>query len=378
MLRNGRDPAAGGTRAARVTITDVADRLGLSKGTVSRALNGYPDIAESTRTRVARAAQRMGYAPLAHAQAIRTGRVRAIGLVLQIGEHDAQRPFLADFLAGVTSAASDAAWTLTVATATTDADTLATMERLLDERKADGFILPRTRWRDPRIEMLRAAGAPFVLWGRTGASEGCAWFDILGEDAMADAVRRLHAAGHRRIGHLAGGAGYTYGRLRREGFLRAMAELLPAVGHGPANAPSNAPVSAPTVTRKDGRREAARLLAADDPPTALVCATDTAALGAYDAAAALGLTVGRDLSIIGYDGIPEGAHAAPPLTSFEVDSREAGARLARLLIRRIRGEAPEALRETARARLRVRASDGPPAMTPEEIRARVARAQRQL
>src|SRR6056297_4238814 len=106
MLQNVPEMAPSGTRSARVTINDVARELGLAKGTVSRALDGYPDISDSTRNRVARMADRLGYAPLAHAQAIRTGRVRAIGIVLQIGEHDAQRPFLADFLAGVTTAAS--------------------------------------------------------------------------------------------------------------------------------------------------------------------------------------------------------------------------------------------------------------------------------
>ena len=94
----------------------------------------------------------------------------------------------------------------------------------------------------------------------------------------------------------------------------------------------------------------------------------------YRAVAEAGLEVGRDVSVIAYDGIPEGAYATPQLTTFEVDSREAGARLAHLLIRRIRGEAPEDLRETAHARLRLRASDGPPSMTSEELRERLSRA----
>ena len=360
------ETARSGTRYARVTINDVANELGLSKGTVSRALNCYPDISESTRNRVARVAERLGYVPLAHAQAIRTGRVRAIGIVLQIGEHDAQRPFLADFLGGVTTGASRERWTLTVATASTEAETLVTMGRLIDEKKADGFILPRTRCQDRRIDVLREAQTPFVLWGRTGQPDGCAWFDILGEDAMSEAVHRLHSAGHRRIGHIPGGDGYNYTLLRRNGFLTALKSL------GLAADPDL--IGGGAVTREDGRREAARLLAGPKPPTALVCATDMAALGAYAAIAELGLEIGRDVSIIAYDGIPEGAYAVPPLTTFEVDSRKAGERLAQLLIRRIRGEPPEDLRETAHSRLRVRASDGPPSMTTEQLRERVSRA----
>lgn len=343
----------------------MAQALGLAKGTVSRALNGYPDISEATRLRVARTAQRMGYTPLAHAQAIRTGRVRALGIVLQVDEPDAQRPFLADFLAGLTSAASAENWSLTVATARGEDATLATMRRLVHERKADGFILPRTKLNDPRIALLREAGVPYVMFGRTGDSEGCAWFDILGEDAMAAAVDRLAELGHRRIGYIGGGPEYAYSALRREGFRAAIARRgLPA---------SNGLDMEGAATKDQGRDAARRVLTAGSPPTALVCATDMIALGVYDAAGDLGLEIGRDLSVIAYDGIPEGAYANPGLSTFEVDSHMAGERLATLLIRRIRGEAPEALRETAQATLRVRGSDGPPALSPEDLRVKIGR-----
>ncbi|MEO0989976.1 MAG: LacI family DNA-binding transcriptional regulator, partial [Pseudomonadota bacterium] len=178
----------------------MAQELGLAKGTVSRALNDYPDISERTRMRVKRKALEMGYAPLAHAQAIRTGRARSLGLVLQMGQPDTQRPFLAEFLAGVTTAASRKRWSLTTATAPSEPEVLETMQRLIEERKADGFILPRTKINDPRVELVKAQDVPFVLYGRTGDPSECAWFDILGETAMEDAVHRLHRFGHRRIG----------------------------------------------------------------------------------------------------------------------------------------------------------------------------------
>ena len=351
-------------RQGRVTINDLSTVLGLTKGTVSRALNGYPDISETTRNRVQRAAERMGYAPLSHAQAIRTGRVRALGLVLQIGEPDAQRPFLADFLAGVTQAASAESWSLTVATAPTETDGLDTLTRLIDERKADGFILPRTKTLDPRIELLKEAGVPFVLFGRTEDPEDCAWFDILGEQAMSDAVVRLHALGHRRIGFINGGSEFYYSRLRLDGFRSAMRAL--------GLEPRDDLIRSDAVTQDTGRAAAHALLSTDTPPTAILCATDRCGLGVYEAAADLGLTIGKDLSVISYDGIPEGAYARPQLTTFEVDSRAAGERLARLLVRRIRKDPPEELRETARASLNARGSDGPPAMTSEDLRARIA------
>lgn len=339
-------------RTPRVTIADVAEALGVAKGTVSRALNGYPDISASTRQRVVAAARKMGYSPLAHAQAIRTGRVRAVGLVLQLEQHDAQKPFLADFLRGITRQASHEGWTLTVATAESEATGLATYRRLIDERKADGFILPRTRLDDPRIALLRAEQVPFVLFGRTGNPEACAWYDIASEDSMREAVRRLAAQGHRRIGFLGGNPAFTYAELRRAGFREGIEEA------GLPRSPDL--IAEGCTTEADARDAAARLLAVDEAPTALVCATDLLAVGAVRAARELGLVPGRTISVIGYDGSPDGAGMDPPLTTFEVDQLAAGTRLAALLIARVRGTAPESLRETAPATFRQGGTDGPP------------------
>lgn len=352
-------------KPARVTIGQLAAELGLTKGTVSRALNGYPDIAEATRLRVRRKAEEIGYAPLAHAQAITTGRVRAMGLVLQIGDADAQRPFLADFLAGIASGASAESWTLTVANAEDEHELLDTTRRLVDEHKADGFILPRTKLCDPRVALLREMDVPFVLYGRTEDQSGCAWFDMLSEDAMDEAVTRLHALGHRRIGFIGGGAGYTYATLRRQGYDRAIRRL--GVPPAPDLIIENA------VTVQHGAAAARRLLAEALPPTALVCATDSTGIGAMRAIRAAGLDVGRDVSVIAYDGISDCALSHPPLTTFQVDTRAAGARLAALLIRRCRGEAPETLRETAHVPLILRDSDGPPRLSSQELRAELAR-----
>ena len=351
-------------RRNRVTITQLADALGLTKGTISRALNGYPDISAATRQKVRRQAEIMGYRPLAQAQAIRTGRSRALGLVLQIDIPGAQRPFLSDFLGGVTRAASEENWTLTVATSAGGEEMLSTLERLVDERKADGFILPRTYADDARMKLLRAQGVPFVLYGRVSDPEGCAWFDILGEDAMEDAVARLADHGHTRIGFVNGGLEYNFAHLRETGFRRGMEEAGLKI--------DETLILAGAMTSDAGRAAAHRLLGHDCPPTAIIYAVDSAALGAYEAARQLGLIIGRDISIISYDGIPEGAWAQPPLTTFRVDSRKAGERLAALLIQRIRGAAPETLRETARATLQLGASDGPPVMSSPDIAARVA------
>ena len=346
------------SRRGRVTISDVSDALGLTKSTVSRALNGYADISETTRLKVRRKADAMGYRPLSQAQAIRTGLSRSLGLIIQQSDHDAHRPFLAEFLAGVSDAASAEGYTLTVASSASEETTLETFRAMLADHKADGFILPRARLEDDRITLLRQEDVPFVLFGRTRDPEGCAWFDIEGEAAIAGAVDRLVALGHTRIAYLGGFESYTYATLREQGFREAMARAELTVDEDR--------VIGNCVTRESGSAAAARLLALPDRPTAIVCAVDMAALGVYRAAEAFGLAIGRDLSVIGYDGIPEGVHADPPLSTFAVDNHYSGARLAALLIRRIRGDAPETLRELASARFQDRGSIGPPVSTDRE------------
>ncbi len=343
----------------RVTINHLAESLGLTKGTVSRALNDYPDISETTRLRVRKRAEVMGYRPLSQAQGIRTGRTRSIGLVFRTDLPNAQRPFIADFLAGVTRRASAEHWTLTVATAASEAELIDIHRRLIEERKADGFILPRTDANDARVELLRETRTPFVLYGRTTDLSHCAWFDIAGEDAMSTAVRRLYDLGHRRIGFVNGEARYNFSRIRRTAIVNA----LEAVGL-PRD---DALLSGTAMTHDAGRNATMDLLGQKRPPTAIIFATDLAAVGSYTAAKACGLTVGKDLSVISYDGIPEGAYADPGLTTFHVDNHHAGDRLAELLIRRVRGEPPETLRELAPAKLVARGSDGPPTLTSDQL-----------
>ncbi|WP_343563508.1 substrate-binding domain-containing protein [Kiloniella sp. b19] len=324
----------------------------MSKSTVSRALNGYPDIAEKTRLRVKQAAEELGYRPLAYAQAIRTGQARSLGLVLNIDSDSGHRPFLADFLDGISQRASEEGWTLTVATAASFDGVLETIKQLVEERKADGFILPRARVIDPRVAYLKRAQVPFVLYGRTGNSDDCAWFDIRSEKAMEEAVLRLAGLGHRRIGFLNAYEHYMYAQLRDEGFRSGM--------HKAGLSVDEQLVRKGVVSKPSGEEFGGALLDLDDPPTAIVCALDQAALGLYRAAEKRGITIGRDLSVIAYDGLPEGEYATPPLTTFRFDNGEAGAILADMLLKRIKGADVAELRMVQEARLVERLSHGPP------------------
>lgn len=351
-------------RTTKVTIQDLSDHLKLSKGTVSRALNKYPDIAASTQVRVANAAAKLGYRPSSHAQAIRTGQVRSVGLVLNVAGENAHRPFLSDFLNGLSQRLGDDDWTLVVATAQSDEHSVEVHSRLIAEGKVDGFILPRTKVNDARVELLKEKRVPFVLYGRVADTTDCAWFDVSGEHAMEQAVERLRGFGHNRIAFVGGHTDNNFELLRRDGYLSGLAKA--------GIKPDESLIVEGAMSVEQGLRAALKLLSLPNPPTAFVCALDRAALGVCRAATSLGLYVGRDISVIGYDGIPEGGFVSPPLTTFSVDSEEAGTRLADIILKVVRGADAESFRELVDANLIERQSDGPLTKLPKEISALVA------
>lgn len=335
----------------RVTIQDLASSLQLTKSTVSRALNDYPDISITTKKRVARQALKLGYRPSKQAQGLRTGQTRSVGLILNMDSDNTHKPFLSSFLDGISRFLSEQGWSLTVATAVDPSDSVDKHRSLYIDRKVDGFILPRTAANDARVNALREADIPFVMYGRHLDDRQCAWFDIAGEDAMSDAVERLANFGHSRIAYIGGGRLTNFEVLRQQGYRDGMKKQSLAIDDDLIR--SNA------MTERHGFEAALSLLKLSRPPTAIVCALDRVALGAYSAIEKNGLAVGKNISIIAYDGTPEGRYATPPLTTFSVDNQKAGRSLAELLLRRVNGEDAKSLRVLSHALLISRKSDGP-------------------
>jgi len=158
----------------------------------------------------------------------------------------------------------------------------------------DGFVVAETNYDDPRIELLGAAGFPFVAFGRSRAPVPFSWVDVDGGAGIAAAARHLHTRGHRRIALVAWPEGSESGDDRVEGYRRALDEL-------------GLPVEEELlvrVARVERGREAWRTLRRlDDPPTGVVCVQDVLAIGVVAEARAFGLKVGDDLAI-GFDDIP--------------------------------------------------------------------------
>ncbi len=348
--------------ARRVTINDVSQALGISKGTVSRALNGYPDIAKTTKNKVRKMANKMGYRPLLQAQSINRGLSYSLGLVLNTEHTDHHKAFLSDFIDGVSHALKRENWSLVVATVDDERAEYQLMQNFIQMRKVDGFIIPRVRFEDTRVRLLESHQVPFVLFGRPIDKDDTSrynWFDICGENAMYDALHRLYVLGHRHIGFMGGDSQCTYSALRLNGYKDALnAHQLPYVADW---------VCADCCCPQSGYANAVKMFSIDEPPTALVCALDRSALGVYDFAQQYGLSIGEDLSIIGYDGVIEGAYVKPRLTTFAVDRKYSGHRLASILLDVIKDNAIDPVQDTVDAVLQQGQSCGMPTKTPMQI-----------
>lgn len=347
-------------KKGKLTLKEFSETLGLSKSTVSRALGGYSDVSPKTRAKIESAARDLGYVPDPLARGLKRGRVESVGIVIIRGAPALYDPFLSEFLDGVSRSLNARGRDLLVSTAASTQEAIQVYRRLIEARKVDGFILSRTETHDPRIGFLRESGVPFVAHGRTDAPDDYAWFDLDNEAAFFEAVALAADQGHRQIAHIAAPPHMNFARLRLKGFLRG----IEAAGIAASNAPVH---TAPNLDIESGEEIVRRLLLQPVPPTAIICAVDLLAIGAYSAIKSLGLTVGRDVTVIGYDGLPFGSYLDPQLTTFDQSGGDHGAEVANMLLDLIEGAEPASLQVMKQAKLLRRGSDGTPALTPQEL-----------
>jgi LacI family transcriptional regulator len=332
-----------------VSLSAIANKLGLSVTTVSRALGGFHDVAPATRARIEAEAARIGYHANPAARRLRRGKSEAVGVVLPAGPGQFDDPFFLRLLSAIGPALQAAGLDLLVATARPGPDELRAYRHLVEGKRADGMLLARTRRHDDRIAYLLDRGMPFVAHGRSEQARPFAHLDIDGEAACRDATARLIGLGHRRIGLINGAETYMFAVHRQAGWAAA----LHAAGLPPG------PLAHAEPTEENGFRLMGAMLRDAAPPTAVLCATDRLAVGALHALGHAGLRAGRDVSIIGYDNLPMATYTDPPLTTIEQPIERAGARLVEILLALMKGADPKDFSDIWPATLIPRASDGP-------------------
>ncbi len=309
-------------------LKQLAQSLGLSQTTVSRALNGYPEVKESTRKRVRQAAQRLNYSPNARARGLATGRAMAISHVIPSGNHHATaNPVFADFLAGASGCYSQHGYDV-VLTSIEDEDEQRAYRQIAASGRFDGIIIQLPRVKDSRIPVLNAIGIPFVVHGRSsGIDLNYNWVDVNNKSSFKDATNLLLDLGHRRIALLNGPESLDFAVRRQAGYVEALTER--------GLTPDPALIRNAEMTEHFGHREGRNFLQGANPPTAFVVSSKLTGMGVRRALDERGLRMGRDVSIVTHDDVISyltAPDAIPQFTATRSSVREAGRLVAEMLI----------------------------------------------
>lgn len=337
-------------RGTRITIEDVAAAAGVSIATVSRVMHNRDGVAPATYSRVQEIIERLGYESSLVARSLRSRRTNVLGFSVNEIE-----PFSAELLKGAARAIRGSGYELIVYAGGHSGPERAGWERRhlsrLSGTLTDGTVLVT-----PEVLDFSSATPVVAVDPHVGASS----LPTVASDNLAGATmatERLIALGHRRIAHLSGRPDLRSSELREEGYRQALDQAgirfdpdLVRVGGYDAEA---------------ARQPARELLELPEPPTAIFAANDVSAIQTIAVAAEFGLSVPSDLSVIGFDNIPESALATPSLTTIDQSIQDMGYEAALMLMRIINEPDTGPTHVTLPTRLVLRGSCAPPLVTKE-------------
>jgi DNA-binding LacI/PurR family transcriptional regulator len=317
------------------TIADIARTAGVSKTSVSYALNDPARLSQATVARILAVAEELQYTPNPVARSMSKGRTGTLGvLVPQPLPEMLRNPFFAQFLDGVAQVAGEAELPLLLVP-----PIRGSMERAVSEAAVDGFLTLGLETFRPTMHLLERRRLPYVMVDGD-PQDGVACVNIDDEGGAYLAMKAVLARGHRRVGLLGirspqrGQWSKYVGTLRRRmaGYLRALAE------HGLEIDGHDLRLTECEVSEAGGRAGFRRLWKHGPHPTAIVAMSDVIALGAMEEALESGASVPADVSFVGFDDIREAAWVRPALTTIRQPMAEKGSTAAALLVRLVQKE----------------------------------------
>lgn len=336
-----------------VTLKELAKALDISVTTVSRALAGHEAIALKTRQRVLEAARARGYVPNVAARQLVSGRSGFVGFVLPIRGPNFVDSYLGDFITGLGEGLVEHGYDLLIATAQPGQSELDVLKHAVESGRVDGVVVPRVAENDERLRYLMERNIPFIGHGRLlNGKSAHNWLDSDGGAAFAEAFDMLYELGHRRFGLISITDPMTFRHLRERGLREAIEKRGdPSVRLEVA--------AAPRFDRGAIVAAINGLLQRPERPTAILGLFDELALTVMEEAARAGISIPRDLSVVGFDNITASAYAPPGLTTFDTHTRSSAREIARMLVSVIEKRADEPLTRLVRPTLVARASHGP-------------------
>ncbi len=308
-----------------VTITDIAKACGVSRATVSKALNGAPDISRETADRIRKTAADLGYHPNAAARALKMGRSYNIGVLFSDATGGGiSHEYFSRILESVKAESERLGYDITFISQNIGRMSMDYYEHA-KYRSCDGVVIASADFTAPEIRRLAASEIPTVTLDYSFDSCSSVISDnIRGMEAL---VRFVHAKGHRRLAFIHGEI-TSVTQKRLASFRRTCAALdIPVPGEYIRPAVYHDPRASGLATRE--------LLALAERPTCIFYPDDLSFLGGMTELEKHGLSIPKDMSVVGYDGIPLSQVLRPRLTTYRQDAEQMGSEAARLLIEQI-------------------------------------------
>jgi len=311
-------------KSQATTIVDVAKAAGVSYVTVSRVANDQPYVKSETRNRVVKAMARLGYVANRQARSLRGGSSNVVGLLVQ----DLITEYIGEIIRGIDIELEKSKYEMFLYTTHRGKARESEYVRTLIQGMADGLLLVLPRNPEMYLQTLRERQFPYVLIDHQGIERTDPAVGASNFKGGYDATKYLLELGHRRIGFITGMMDMGCAQDRLKGYAQALMEHpveyeAELVKYGDFFQPT-------------GYALAQELLALPHPPTAIFASNDVMAFGVMDAARDCGLHIPEDISIIGFDGIPQSAHTRPPLTTVRQPLEEMGRLATQMLLANIK------------------------------------------
>ncbi len=335
---------------SRVTLKDVAIKVGVHSSTVSRALNPVTRnmVTEEIAQKILSTVAKMGYKPNAFAQSLKTNRSYTVGVMVP----DLTNPAFALIIKGIDNMLEAHGYSVIVANTYNLEEKQKSTLNKFRERHVDGLIIATARRKEKLIEECLKEGTPFVEAVRaSGNTEVCSVVsdEVIGGNMV---ISHLAQLGHKKIAYIAGPQYFSTGFERYQGFLQGMQ-------HSGIDLDKDLVVFCDAFSEKEGRNAASKLLALDKEITAIYVGNDIMALGVYGELEAHGIKCGQDISIVGFDDMPFADKFSPPLTTVHTPMINVGTEAARILIDKVGNNKVPARTIKLKPDLIVRASTGP-------------------
>lgn len=339
-----------------MNLKELSELLNLSQTTVSRALNGFSEVSERTRERVQRIAKQNNYAPNKAAKGLATGQSLMIGHVISTSnQNEMVNPVFGDFVAGVGEVYSANGYKMVLSVVPPHGNEYQVYKDLKAQSTVDAVVVQSPSINDGRIPFLKELGLPFIVHGRASQCDiTYAWLDVNNRSAFVRATDFLYDLGHRRIALLNGSEHMDFAHRRREGYESSLQSHKLAIDTDLMH--SN------EMTESYGYHKTLELLKLDSPPTAILTASIIVALGSRRAVQEAGKIVGRDISIVTHDDCLsyfQNNDDIPIFTATKSSVREAGRRLAEMLLQIVANPDMELPNELLEVELIIGKSTGP-------------------